>query len=102
MHLSWIMISNKANRLDHVEIVQTVYEIIGMMLPYWNQYLEFHLAADQEDILAEIYQVFITLVKDGKINICLLDKVQQISFRKFVKLVIISISFSLETIESSI
>jgi hypothetical protein len=41
------MISNKTNRLDHGEIVQTVYDIIGMMLPYWNQYLEFQLAADQ-------------------------------------------------------
>jgi len=95
MHLSWILISNKSNRLDHCEIVQTVYEIIGMMLPYWNQYMEFQMAADQEDILCELYQVFIAIVKDGKINICLLDKIQPHSFKKFVKLVIISISFSL-------
>jgi hypothetical protein len=49
----------------------------------------------------EVYTGLTTLINDDHLNICLLDAVAQPSFRKFIKLVIISMCSAIETVESS-
>jgi hypothetical protein len=49
----------------------------------------------------EVYTGLTILINDDHLNICLLDAVMQPSFRKFIKLVILSMCSAIETVESS-
>jgi hypothetical protein len=55
----------------------------------------------EEDCLVEIYTALSKIINGKHINICLLDKLSRDSFRKFIKLIIITMCKVIETIESS-
>lgn len=56
---------------------------------------------DAEESLVEVYTAISNVISGKHINICLLDQIIPMEFRKLIKLVICSMCKALETIESS-
>lgn len=101
MHLSWTIVDNHNNRIDCSDGMESLYHVLSYIIPYWNRYLESDLILDTEETLLEVFNSFSGIIDGKHINICVLDNLARTEFRKFIKLIILSMCKTLEIIESS-
>lgn len=95
------MLNNKNKRISASNTNESIYSISRFIIPYWSYCFENAERLDAEEAVVEIYIGAKDLLGQAHVNICNLDNIMPAEFRKFMKLLLLSMYNSLDIIESS-
>lgn len=95
------MLNNKNKRISASNTNESIYSISRFIIPYWSYCFENAERLDAEEAVVEIYIGAKDLFGQAHVNICNLDNIMPAEFRKFMKLLLLSMYNSLDIIESS-
>ena len=82
------LIENRSQRLSSTRNSKVLYDLIGTLMPFWNQVLQVAKGENFENIIHQLHKIFRAIVKGGHVSFPLIRRHNEKECDKYIYLIL--------------